>query len=315
MNDWLEWGIPVIVWLQSLGDWLRVPMEAFSFLGTENFYLLIFPGLLWCYDARLGYRLGLILLTSVSLNGALKQLFGWPRPYWVSEAVRGLAEETSFGIPSGHAQNAMALWGRLAAALQTSGAYIGLGLLIAMVSISRLYLGVHFPTDVIVGLAIGALLLWGFLRYEEPAGRWLKGRPLRFRLLAAFLGSLALLVVSLAVWGIFRERPIPFPLPQGADPYNIGNAFAFAGVWFGVAAGGALLFEREEFDAGGPALQRAARFVLGVIGVVVIFFGLRVVLPRGEDLTSQVLRYLRYCAVGLWVTYLAPWLFIRLRLA
>src|SRR3990172_5299463 len=62
MNDWLMWGLPVIQFLQSLGDWLVKPMEFFSFLGREEFFLLVLPLLLWCVDVGLGVRAGVILL-------------------------------------------------------------------------------------------------------------------------------------------------------------------------------------------------------------------------------------------------------------
>ncbi len=100
MNPWLDWGIPIIAWLQGLGEGLKAPMQLFTFLGTEEFFLVVMPAILWCLDAALGIRLGFILLASDGLNGTLKLAFGWPRPYWVSDQVRALASESSFGIPS-----------------------------------------------------------------------------------------------------------------------------------------------------------------------------------------------------------------------
>ena len=51
MDGILNSGIPVILWFQSLGDWLLGPMKIFSFLGTEDFYLLVLPLVYWGYDA------------------------------------------------------------------------------------------------------------------------------------------------------------------------------------------------------------------------------------------------------------------------
>ena len=99
---------------QGLGAWLIAPMQLFTFLGREEFYLLLLPILYWCVSATLGLRVGMILLLSAGLNDLLKMAFALPRPYWVDPTVRALSPETSFGIPSGHAQNAVAVWGVIA---------------------------------------------------------------------------------------------------------------------------------------------------------------------------------------------------------
>ncbi|TFH36961.1 MAG: hypothetical protein E4G99_03725, partial [Anaerolineales bacterium] len=76
MNPFLDWGIPVIVWLQSLGSWLTPIMQGFTFLGDEQFYLLILPIFVWWIDVGLGLRIGISLLLSAGINGAIKLCFG-----------------------------------------------------------------------------------------------------------------------------------------------------------------------------------------------------------------------------------------------
>lgn len=324
MNPWLDWGTPLILWLQSLGQGLYGPMAFFTFLGTEEFYLLVLPALYWCLDAGLGLRIGLILLTSAGLNSALKQAFGWPRPFWVEPQVQALSVENSFGLPSGHAQNAMALWGRLGAWFRRRWALLGAGLLILLISLSRLYLGVHYPADVLAGWLVGGLLLAAFLGLEGPLARWARSAPL-----APVLGlSLALSLLLLALAGAadlattgrtpaqswqqayLSRAGEPLEVPAAVD-----GALPSAGALFGLAAGAALLFRGQGFDAGGPWSRRGLRFALGVVGVVVVFYGLRAVLPGGEGLVPQGLRFLRYAAVGFWIAYGAPRLFQALRLA
>jgi hypothetical protein len=72
-----------------------------------------------------------------------------------------------------------------------------------------------------------------------------------------------------------------------------------------------LLFSWNGFDASGIWWKRLLRYVVGVLGVALIYFGLKLVLPEGV----QVLRYLRYALVGFWAAYLAPRTFVALRLA
>jgi hypothetical protein len=55
--------------------------------------------------------------------------------------------------------------------------------------------------------------------------------------------------------------------------------------------------------------------VLGVAGVMVCWFVLGKVFPRGDDALALVLRFLRYALIGVWVTAIAPWLYVRLKMA
>lgn len=111
MQTLLENGVAFIIALQRAGDWMILPMRLFSYLGTEEFFFLVLPLIYWCIDAGLGLRVGLILVTSNMINFVGKQALAGPRPYWYSSHVRGLWVETSFGVPSGHAQHAAVVWG------------------------------------------------------------------------------------------------------------------------------------------------------------------------------------------------------------
>jgi len=102
------------LWLQNLGDWLYLPMQFFTFMGYQEFYLLFIPIIYWCLEPKMGIRLGVGLMCSAALNGILKLTFHSPRPYWVDQRVRALSTESSFGMPSGHAQNSVVFWGLLA---------------------------------------------------------------------------------------------------------------------------------------------------------------------------------------------------------
>jgi membrane-associated phospholipid phosphatase len=316
MNPWLQWGIPIITWFQGLGEVFLTPMEFFTFLGTEEFFLLVMPALLWCYNARLGFRIGLILLTSDGINGFLKLSFGMPRPYWVSNEVKALSMETSFGLPSGHSQTAVAVWGRLAAWLRRRWAYVVLGLLIFLISISRLYLGVHFPTDVLAGWIVGGLLLWAFLRFEEPLRARLALTSVATQIIIAFLASIVVILLGMAALAIGPVPPAEWAqiAAQGGevvDPRSLEGMIASAGALFGLGAGGALLFAWDGFSASGNWWRRILRYLVGVVGVAVIYFGLKAVFPDGV----QVLRYLRYALATFWVAYLAPRTFVWMRLA
>ena len=95
------------------------------------------------------------------LNTGLKLFFSKPRP----ELWHQLISEKSFSFPSGHALGSMVLYGFIAHELATHYPrfakliYSLTVILIAAIGISRLYLGVHWPTDIIAGYGVGFLWL------------------------------------------------------------------------------------------------------------------------------------------------------------
>ena len=68
---------------------------------------------------------------------------------------------------------------------------------------------------------------------------------------------------------------------------------------------------KAAFDAAKTAVELS----IGLIGIMILWFGLGEVFPRGEELIPLILRYIRYSLVGFWVTAGAPWLFFHFKLA
>ena len=311
-----------IIAVQSLGAWLELPMRFFTFLGSENFFFLVLPLLYWSVDAQLGLRVAMVLVTSNSVNSLFKLAFTSPRPYWVSLDVNPMAAETSFGVPSGHAQNAVALWGIMAGRLDRRWAWLTAFALAFFIGFSRLYLGVHFVLDVLVGWLLGGVLLAAFLYFWEPVSAWLSKQMFAQQVLIAFVVSL--IMIGLGVWQV--NRLDGFVIPQewidnalrageAPDPISLDGFITSAGTLFGLGAGLAWLSTRGGYNASGPTEKRALRYVIGLIGILILWMGLGQVFPRDDNLISFVLRYFRYTLVGLWVSAGAPWLFFHFKLA
>lgn len=321
MDVLIQNGIDWIIAIQSLGSWPEPLMEFFTFLGNENFFFLVLPLIYWSIDAGLGLRVAFILATSNYLNAIVKVLFIAPRPYWVSSQVEPLSIEHTFGIPSGHAQNSMAIWGTMAAGLNRRWAWLLAFVLTFLIGFSRLYLGMHFVHDVLLGWLIGLILLLVFLKLWEPVAAWLKQKTPGQQVSAAFLTSLLMIAVGLvfivpvnayvfpAEWteNALRAGPVP-------DPVSIEGVFTSAGILFGLAAGVARTAARGGYQVSGPLEKRALRYVIGLAGILVLWFGLGQVFPDGETVFPLLLRYLRYSLVGYWITAGAPWLFFHFNL-
>jgi membrane-associated phospholipid phosphatase len=323
MENLYDLGIWIINTLQGAAPWLQRPMEFFSFLGSEQFFLFVLPVLYWCLDRSLGIRVGMVLLFGSSLNSLLKLVFHGPRPFWYTRDVNAYAFESTFGIPSGHAQNSV-VWGVLADRIKGSWAW-GLALLaVFFIGLSRVFLAVHFPQDVLVGWVIGFLFLWIYLRIETPVKEWLGRLSPGRQILAALVASLALT----AAGGLARLSLGDFVLPvewvenakaafpeEEITPLSLDGLLTSTGVLFGFGAGLAWLKAHGGMDVGGAWWWRVLRFVIGVAGVFVLWAGLGAVFPEGETLLAYALRYIRYSLVGFWVAGVAPMIFVRLHLA
>lgn len=325
MENLYELELWLISLLQTLGGWLTGPMRAVTMLGNEEFNLLAMPALYWCVNAGLGLRMAIILLFSTVSTAALKFAFHSPRPYWLGARVQGLSSETTFGLPSTHAANAMAVWGVPFTFFKSGAVRVVLAVVIFLIGFSRIYLGVHFISDVLAGWLVGGLLLFAYLRLEAPILVRLRKLSLINLVLLALVSSLLLIVFCMTAQAFASEWQVPAVWVQNAlaaspepiDPFNIETAFTAAGTWFGMLAGIAWLYHRQGrmFDTSGTVTQRVLRFVIGLVGVFILWYLLGKVFPRDLDWISFSLRFVRYTLVGLWVSALAPLLFQRMGLA
>jgi membrane-associated phospholipid phosphatase len=287
MDSTLDWGLQVVLWSQQFSPLLDGPFKFFTFLGEETFFLLLLPALYWCLDRHTGARLTVLFLLSTYLNFVAKMLADQPRPYDYDPRVHQLATAPGGGLPSGHAQNAVAVWSYLALQFQRAWLWWLAGVLIILISLSRLYLGVHFPTDLLGGYLLGALLLALYLRLEPTLEAWLAEQRL-LRQLAWAVAVPMLLILLL---------PIEEGVTTGAVLLSMSVGFALERRWLG-------------FEAGGSWQPRIFRFALGIVVLVGLWAGLRLAFAGWEP--AYLFRFVRYSLMGLWGAFGAPWLFVKL---
>ncbi|TMR06680.1 phosphatase PAP2 family protein [Actinomadura soli] len=288
-------------------------MHVVSFLGSAAFYVPLLAVLFWCAAPRLVARATVILLFSAFLNTLLKLVFHDPRPYWTDPTVEGKASHTSFGMPSGHAQNAPVAWGFFAAQTRRWPLWAGATVVIILIGVSRVYLGVHSIGQVLGGWAIGLALLVAALGLEPVIVPWWARRHLAVQMTLALVGSLLLLA---AAWGAVQplqdwQWPDTWARAVQAaggrtEPVTLIESARATGGFCGVLAGLSLLAARGWFDAGGKLWQRLARLPVGIAGGFALF------LLDGSNLVQA---FVAQAVLGLWVTAGAPEAFVRLRLA
>lgn len=92
---------------------------------------------------------------------AMKPLVRRPRPYQADQVVRLVVEPSGASWPSGHVAVAAGMAGALAPRLPAEGK-VGAGALSVLVALSRIYVGVHYLSDVVAGVGIGVLCAEGW---------------------------------------------------------------------------------------------------------------------------------------------------------
>lgn len=215
----------VLYWLESIRfPFLTELMLLITRLGEETAFLVAALIVFWCLDKNRGYYLMGVGFTGTIVNQFLKLLCKVPRP-WVLDPGFNAVEEaipaaTGYSFPSGHSQSAVGVFGGLAMTTRQK-VYQWIFIAIAvMVPLSRMYLGVHTPADVLVG-GLSALALVLLLRYLND------GKYIRHTLFAMAGLSVAYL--------IFAQFIVD---PTNMDSYNythgVQNAYTLTGAILGM---------------------------------------------------------------------------------
>lgn len=273
----MDWVLP----LRS--DWATPIAKTFSILGYSPFFLVFLPLAYWLWDRERSTRLVVLICLTGLLNAWLKDFWQDPRPgpeYALDPEVG-----TSFGRPSGHAQVSAVMWLWLAHELKRPWAWAAAIFIIAGVSFSRLYLGVHDLDDVAAGLALG-VATFGVVAWATGPSIDL-GRRLPPIARLAVVAAL----VPIASW--------TWPMERGP-----GRATPILFLLFGWLVGRA--FDQRLAPERPVAWWKGS--VVAIVGIAAIFT-LRagfVAIGAGLGLSESATGDAATLAIGLFTTWLAP---------
>lgn len=264
-------------------------------LGDTQAYIALLVIIYLGIHPLLGRRVGVVLMLSFFLNFHLKGVVATPRPFELDPGVaRGeaaVATAPGAGFPSGHAQGAGTFWGYLAVQVRRRGCWLLAVAVVALISISRVYLGVHVPMDIVGGLAIAAGVVavawWVERTAPQVVARWPVLRQPRLLFTAGLLAPLALHLL----------------LPVTDSALLTGGLAAFLT---------APMLVRYR-----PPAAVGARVVAAAIGLVLVF---AVLLGSSALLPEQIKAdpfggFARYLVLGYVGLALAPYLLQRIGLA
>lgn len=172
---YFDWEVRLEEWLQGiLGSAGGNILGFFTLFGESVFIVAILGFMYWCYDKNMAKRMALAIAIAVVWNPIVKNIFVRRRPYMDNPGIKCLKpveagydiydiSAQGFSFPSGHSTNSLLVFGSLANLFRKRIFFITAAVLTFLVGLSRVVLGVHYPTDVLVGWAMGA----GFIFLSE----------------------------------------------------------------------------------------------------------------------------------------------------
>jgi len=222
-------------------DFLRFLESIRTPLGEKIFYVITYGGeeitllglicvLYWCIDRKLGYRMTYAYLSSALAINTLKLICRVPRP-WVRDTQihpvkLAMPSADGYSFPSGHTQNATALFGTLFHITRKRALKILFALIIPAVMFSRLYLCVHTPTDVLVSFCVSLCIITGLNLIADKV-ELTKGRKI-FILCILLLLALATLIYT---YVLYSSGTIEY-IDASASFKGCGAGFGFAIGWY-----------------------------------------------------------------------------------
>ncbi len=151
---------------RSFMPWAELFFRGVTELGSEIFYLILIAVGFWAVNKRASILTTFVLVASTTSNYWLKITFKVPRPP-TTNWLPGV-HVSNYSLPSAHAQNSMTIWGWLGIKVKTWWMKTLSLVLIGLIGLSRVYIGVHWLSDVVAGWLIGFLILIILWKLEEP---------------------------------------------------------------------------------------------------------------------------------------------------
>ncbi|MBQ3192877.1 MAG: phosphatase PAP2 family protein [Oscillospiraceae bacterium] len=284
---------------------IRTPeLDAFMLLvtrlGEETAFLVAALIVFWCVDKKKGYYVMSVGFIGTMVNQFLKLFCAVPRP-WVLDPEFTIVEQareaaTGYSFPSGHSQSAVGTFGSLAAVTKNKwlrGIWIGICVLVPL---SRMYLGVHTPMDVLVGSLCALLLVLvmkPLVQREQAQG------------MKDVIGLMLVLSVGLALY----VHLWPFPADMDAHNLTSGmkNAYTMLGCITGVAVVYPLEMKYVRFETKAIWWAQLLKVLLGLGAVLLVKEGLRA--PLELVLSTYPARAVRYFLIVVTAGVLWPMTF------
>lgn len=273
----MQFEFEIIKWFQDISnDFFDVLAEGITFFGEQYIMIVIIAFIYFVYNKRLGEAIAYSVFLSLNLNNAIKGMVKAKRPFQLDEAIvpKRAHTATGFSFPSGHTQGATVLYTSIGMKLKHKKLWIVIIVGILLVALSRVYLGVHFPHDVVAGLLLGfACAILGTYLYDKFATN------LKNKLMMLLIT--ALLYIPFAF--IFYQ-------PSFTDIEVYRDFYTGLALFLGFIA--AIYIENKyvNFDCKSPMKVKLIRYFIALLIFVVTQMGLKIIFPN-DNIFFDILRY------------------------
>jgi len=313
-----QWTFNIAV-MQFLADHRNFLLTKFfllaSFVGEVEGYILVVTLIYVAFDKRLAVRLSVLVLLTMCLNHVLKIIIKNPRPFihegtylqkWAVSTDNAKALATEYSTPSGHAMAGSAFYSYLGASFGNRFIRAIAVIAILLTGLSRPYLGVHYPGDILIGWLIGLpVALVAIKRVDKITDGWKKlsyGQQVGI----VVASSLILWLATIAIngWRI-DGQPRAF--------------LGYAGFLTGIVIGRPIELSIVDFDPrSSTPPAKVLRFAITVTMVLVSLILLDKVfraIAFDFSVLGYMLQYVRYIIAGVVNIFVAPLLFTKIRFA
>ena len=289
----MEWEVKLIEWIQkALGSLNSTVGTVLSFIGGEIGLLLVLLIVLFCWKKESGKRMALIVAAVNTWLPMIKAAVTRPRPYMeYPDRVQGVADfgnsasiddvaAQGYSFPSTHSASTTALFIPLAQEVKKKWMWIAAVVISFLVGVSRAVNGMHYPTDILAGWALGLAGAGVCLLLEKKVKNgWIRHLILLLSALPGlffvrtedYFTSLGLLIGLIAAIH-FEERFVNFKDTRNIWAMILRVAGAFA-IYYALNTLLKLPFGKAFLSGGtlGAFLVRTARYGLIIFAIVGVY--------------------------------------------
>ena len=290
---YFDWEVSLIEWVQNaMGSVGTALARLFSFIGGETISLLLIIIMLFCYKKTAGKRVAMTVLTASMWFPMIKNIVLRVRPYMahkdsikVLQVVEADADpadiiQQGYSFPSGHGATAVSLFGSIGRELRKRWMWTLAVVMPLLIGLSRIAVGVHYPTDVLGGWAVGLLAI-GF---NILLAKYVKKEWVRYVIVLAvtvpgifwctsrdYFTALGLLIAA-AVAFPYEEKYIQFKDTRNIWAMILRAAGSFA-IYFALNKLLKMPFSKEWLDSGEllANLVRTARYAIILFVVIAVY--------------------------------------------
>lgn len=293
---------------EGAGSFLTEFFAKMTFFGELPTAIVIMAVVYWCVSKEFGTYLLMGWSGNRLVNGFLKVTACAYRP-WIRDARivpygNAMTTATGYSFPSGHTMNGSTVYGGCAVRKDLSkGFRIVMGLLIVLIGLSRCWLGVHTPQDILVGWVCGILVMW----LTAKLMRWIDAHPEK-DLLVVCIGIV--LAAVIAVYAAVKPYPADYNaegkiLVDGAKMAND----TFKGVGWCIAFLVGWILERRfvGFSTDVSSQKKLMRLGSGLLGYYAVSL---ILVPLVKNWIGGPAGTLISCFLQIfYIAFLFPWIF------